>query len=86
MTECLHFHFHIKYQERITKEERGGDILKQTQNNVRNGGMNVHTDDYLKCKQVKHSNKKTQTCWMDTKRPVYTTAKRDTLQICMLTH
>ena len=37
MTECLHLQFHIKYQERITKEERGGDILKQTQNNVISG-------------------------------------------------
>ena len=50
MTECLT----LPLSHQIPREDnkrgrgRGEDILKQTQNNLRNGGMNVHTDDYLK--------------------------------------
>ena len=84
MTEWLNW---TESESSVTREENeigreGKNLQKQIRKNEQNGNKNIHVYNYLKCKQIKQSNQKTETGWVDTKtRPIYMLSTRDTLQI-----
>ena len=46
-------------------QEKEKDLQKINPKQLKNGNRIMHTNNYLKCKWIKCTNQKTQTCWAD---------------------